>query len=261
MAQSLEVNIKTTSDVPQATEKAKAAVNGFDKQISDISKKFSTSFKDIFLSFLGPMALVTTAIAFIGKLITDNQKKHEDAYQAAINDTNDLMSAEDRYYAKKFENEKKDKEKKEEATVSREDITRHFLANDPRGQALVPAPMAEPAGTPTVATWDRARIIDMMAKDKSFQDKVQAMIAEDMKKNPLPIAEAKAVTSFKSPEGFGNIVGVGANPVIEAMGLQLEEAKKQTQLLEEIRNGNGGGVPTDFTKPQPINAASRSGSI
>jgi hypothetical protein len=261
MAQSLEVNIKTTSDVPQATEKAKAAVTGFDKQLADISKKFSTSFKDIFLSFLGPMALVTTAIAFIGKLIADNQKKHEDAYQAAINDTNDLMTAEEKYYTKKYELDKKDKEKREEAATSREDVTRHFLANDPRGQALVPAPMAEPAGAPTIAAWDRARTLDMMSKDKSFQDKVQAMIAEDMKKNPLPIAEAKAVTSFKSPEGFGNIVGVGANPVMEAMGLQLEEAKKQTQLLEEIRNGNGGGVPTDFTKPQPTNAASRSGSI
>jgi hypothetical protein len=45
------------------------------------------------------------------------------------------------------------------------------------------------------------------------------------------------------------------------MGLQLEEARKQTQLLEEIRNANGGGVPVDFTKPQPLNAASRSGSI
>jgi len=261
MAQSLEVNIKTTSDVPQATEKAKAAVNGFDKQLSDISKKFSTSFKDIFLSFLGPMALVTTAIAFIGKLIADNQKKHEDAYQAAINDTNDLMSAEEKYYTKKYELDKKDKEKKEEASTSREDVTRHFLANDPRGQALVPASMAEPTGAPTIAAWDRARILDMMSKDKSFQDKVQAMITEDMKNNPLPIAEAKGSTSFKSPEGFSNVVGVGANPVMEAMSLQLEEAKKQTQLLEEIRNGNGGGVPTDFTKPQPINAASRPGSI
>jgi hypothetical protein len=81
-----------------------------------------------------------------------------------------------------------------------------------------------------------------------------------------PLFEEKAIgptgpTSFKSPEGFNNVVGVGANPVIEAMGLQLEEARKQTQLLEEIRNANGGGVPVDFTKPQPLNAASRSGSI
>jgi hypothetical protein len=57
-------------------------------------------------------------------------------------------------------------------------------------------------------------------------------------------------TSFKTPEGFGNVVGVGANPVIEAMTMQLEEARKQTALLETIStsSGNGGGVPADFTK-------------
>jgi hypothetical protein len=49
---------------------------------------------------------------------------------------------------------------------------------------------------------------------------------------------------------------------MEAMTLQLEEAKKQTALLESLNNKSpGGGVPVDFTKPQPLNAASRSGSI
>jgi len=66
-----------------------------------------------------------------------------------------------------------------------------------------------------------------------------------------------APTSFKGPEGFGNVVGVGSNPVMEAMSLQLEEAKKQTALLESLNNKSpGGGVPTDFTKTiQPSRAA------
>jgi len=55
-------------------------------------------------------------------------------------------------------------------------------------------------------------------------------------------------TSFKTPEGFGNVVGVGANPVMEAMTMQLEESRKQTALLENISRGSGGGVPLDFTK-------------
>jgi hypothetical protein len=41
MAQSLELNIKTTSDVPQAMNKAKQATDGFGKQVQDIQKKFS----------------------------------------------------------------------------------------------------------------------------------------------------------------------------------------------------------------------------
>ena len=135
MAQSLEVNIKTTSDVPQAMDKAKAAVGGFGSQVEGISKKFGNSFKDIFLSFLGPMAILTTVLAFIGKMIADNQKKHAEARQAAIDDTNELMSVEDRFYERKQANEKKDKETKEQAATTRQDVTESFLKNDPRGQA------------------------------------------------------------------------------------------------------------------------------
>ena len=53
--------------------------------------------------------------------------------------------------------------------------------------------------------------------------------------------------NFKGPEGFSNVIGVGPNPVLEAMNLQLEEAQKQTALLEKIASPEG-GVPKDFTK-------------
>jgi hypothetical protein len=272
MAQSLEVNIKTTSDVPQAMDKAKAATTGFGKQVEDIGKKFSTSFKDIFLSFLGPMAILTTVLAFIGKAIADNQKKSDDAHQAAINNTNELMSAEDKYYENKRNNEKKSKEKVEEAKTTREDVTEEFLRSDPRGQKMV-APAPGPAasfnkganelikavtiGGDVQAVADAAKR-KLMSQDKAVQDQVQALIAEDIKKNPAAGAASAPTgpTSFKAPEGFGNVVGVGANPVMEAMTMQLEESRKQTALLETISRGNGGGVPTDFTKsPIPSRAS------
>jgi len=52
MAQDLTVNIKTTSDVPQAMDKAKSATVSFGKQVEDIQKKFSTAFKDIAFAFV-----------------------------------------------------------------------------------------------------------------------------------------------------------------------------------------------------------------
>ena len=278
MAQSLEVNIKTTSDVPQAMDKAKAATNGFGKQVEDIGKKFGTSFKDIFLSFLGPMAILTTVLAFIGKAIADNQKKSDDAHQAAINNTNELMSAEDKYYENKRNNEKKSKEKVEEAKTTREDVTEEFLRSDPRGQKmLAPAPgpvasfnkganeliKAVTLGGDVQAIADAARR-KLMSQDKAVQDQVQALIAEDIKKNPaaVPAAAPTGPTSFKTPEGFGNVVGVGANPVMEAMTMQLEESRKQTALLESLNSKSpGGGVPTDFTKsPIPSRGSMLAGS-
>ncbi len=60
-------------------------------------------------------------------------------------------------------------------------------------------------------------------------------------------AGAKAA-DFKSPEGFGNVIGVGANPVIEAMNVQTEELIKQTDLLTQIALAFGGSLPPDFTK-------------
>jgi len=52
--------------------------------------------------------------------------------------------------------------------------------------------------------------------------------------------------TFKSPEGFGSVIGVGANPVMEAM-------TKQTEILEGIKaaieaQAPSGGVPAPFTE-------------
>jgi hypothetical protein len=245
MAQDLTVNIKTTSDVPQAMDKAKAATSGFSKQVEDIQKKFSTSFKDIFLSFLGPMALLGTAIGFIGKMIADNQKKQQEANQAAIDGTNALMSAEDRYYANKLNNEKKNTETLEEAATARAKVTQDFFENDPRGKQMYDEAYREKFfGHPFKKTKP-----GLIKDDPEIQAKVQAIIAEDMKKNPslgANSADAKDKT-FKGPEGFGNVIGVGPNPVMEAMASQLEEQKKQTALLQNLVDRNP-FMPTDFTK-------------
>jgi hypothetical protein len=265
MAQSLEVKITTTSDVPQAVDKAKAAVVGFDKQIEGIGKKFGNSFKDIFLSFLGPMAILSGVLAFIGKAIADNQKKNEEANQAAIDATNALSSAEDNAFARKRANQKKSVEDADQAKIIREQTTRNFINEDPRGAQVfedymtgkIGEKMVDPTGLGKGRRFrDAAFNVSM---DKQVQDIIQRMLAEDAKKNPVA---PTSPTSFKTPEGFGNVVGVGANPVMEAMTMQLEEARKQTALLESLNNKSpGGGVPVDFTKPQPLNAASRSGSF
>jgi hypothetical protein len=223
-------------------DKAKQATTGFGKQVEDIQKKFSTSFKDIFLSFLGPMALLGAAIGFIGKIIADNQKKQEDANQAAIDGTNELMSAEDRYYARKMDREKKAKETQEQAATSREDITREFLLNDPRGQAMVRkmrSGLIEPVRSYTNA----------VAKNKQVQDEVQKIIAEDIKKNPekaLGLSDKKE-SNFKGPEGFGNVIGVGPNPVMEAMARQIEIQEQQLAELQKISGSTPAGQG-DFTK-------------
>jgi hypothetical protein len=176
-------------------------------------------------------------------LIAEQQKKHEDANKAAIEGTNALMSAEDRYYANKLNNEKKAKEQVEEAKVAREDVTQAFLENDPRGKAIMDEiKAAMPPGMAAGASG----LARNTAQSKAMQDRVQAILAPEAAAAGLGGAAAGG-TPFKAPEGFSNVIGVGANPVMEAMNAQLEESQKQTALLERIASPEG-GVPKDFTK-------------
>jgi hypothetical protein len=241
MAQDLTVNIKTTSDVPQAMDRAKTATGSFGKQVEDIQKKFSMAFKDVFLSFLAPMALLGIAMNYIGKLIEENRKKHEEANQAAIDGTNELMSAEDKYWANKRNNEKKAKETVEQAKTTREDVTLQFLKTDPRGRQMLfdYADEQVKKGSNSVGMYNAS-------EDKAMQERVQKLIAEDAKKNPEAGLKPTTAKDFKTPEGFSNVVGVGANPVMEAMAEQLEIQKQQLAALQEI--ANKGTSPTDFTK-------------
>ena len=62
--------------------------------------------------------------------------------------------------------------------------------------------------------------------------------------------KATKENNFKAPEGFSNVVGIGANPVLQAMDEALAESKKQTSLLEDIAGGGKKVFFNDFTKTQ-----------
>jgi len=264
MAQSLELNIKTTSDVPQAMDKAKAATVSFGKQVEDIQKKFSMAFKDVFLSFLGPMALVGAAMNQIGNLIEENRRKREEADKAAIDGTNELISAEERYWARKMAGEKKTKETKEQAKVSREQVTLSFLQEDPRGKEMLNQILAK---MPLYMSTRAQAPLSAIAADKRVQDMVQKMLAEDLAKNPElnleavaakkkaeeEAAKAKAKQVESKPAAFrgidsmgsvsGNVIGVGQNPVVSAIHEQVEIAKQQLDYLRMIASQKTPSLP------------------
>jgi len=211
------------------------------------------------------MALVGIAMNQIGNLIEENMRKREEANKAAIDGTNELISAEDRYWARKMQREKQTRETKEQAKLSRQEVTLSFLESDPRGKAILERSMVDLLPISMLSsTFNPA---GYLSRNKEIQDEVQKMLAADLAKNPELNLEAvsakkkaeedaakarqkeldKAPTSFKGPEGFSNVVGVGANPVIEAM-------TAQTELLQEIKNilqdsKPNVEIPTDFTKP------------
>jgi hypothetical protein len=271
MAQDLTVNIKTTSDVPQAMDKAKQATVSFSRQVEDIQKKFSTAFKDIFLGFTAPMILLQGALSLVSKLIADNQKRHEDAAQAAIDGTNALMSAEDRYWARKNERDKKTKQTAEEAQTAREDVTLSFLQNDPRGKEIVDRfKVALPPGMSGAASFSSA---NNLSRQKAIQDEVQKLIAQSAAEDPMTKweetqrkqkeaaerikkeeADAKAAATKKEAPQMtipgsvsGNVIGVGANPVVTALQEQQLVAREQLAVLQVIASNGMQGPARDVT--------------
>lgn len=255
MGQDLTVNIKTTSDVPQAMDKAKSAVVSFEKQVEDIQKKFSTAFKDIFLGFTAPMVILQSVISFISGAIAQAKA---DA-QAGL----DLMAKGNTLYAteeeKKLANFIKAKMAREkemaEVTGGKRQMTEEFLKTN-EGKALLAKRKAaedELYGGTTRRT--RMSGVGLKAYNDPSDPGLQAAALKAFLNSAegqayKPIFEDNKSENFKGPEGFSGVVGVGASPVIENMTRQTDI---QQQILEHLKATapTSGITDLDFTKMNP----------
>ena len=247
MSQDLSVNIKTTSDVPQAMDKAKSATVSFGKQVEDIQRKFSTAFKDIAFSFVAPLVLLNTAINYISAAIEKRKQDIKEAYDFAVRAESKYLDSETVVLAKTRAAKEQDEKDREMAKTAKQTEFTKFL-EQPGMRDKVADEIGGFRGFRLKYGLD-ANSAEDMAKAADVQGVISKMIAPlvDASKKTVEDKKQPAGTNFKGPEGFSNVVGVGANPVMEAMNLQLEEAQKQTALLEKIASPEG-GVPKDFTK-------------
>lgn len=244
MSQDLTVNIKTTSDVPQAMDRAKGATVSFGKQVEDIQKKFSTAFKDIFLGFTAPMILLQSAISYISAQMEQARRDAKDGLDLIAQGKTEFASSQEAKTAAFFKRRKELEEEKRLVEQGRASLTEQILTDSELGKGFVPPQriMQRLQSGESIKGVSKDPELGRMAMDFLQQtEKGRKILAE------ATPTEAVNQANFKGPEGFSNVVGVGANPVLEAMNLQLEEAQKQTALLEKIASPEG-GVPKDFTK-------------
>ena len=247
MAQSLEVNIKTTSDVPKAMDKAKEATVSFGKQLEDIQKKFSTAFKDAVFSFAAPLVIINKIMGEIEASIQKSRELARRGFEEIAAGENKMADARETRMARfiKAQQDAEDFQNRTEAGraesagrfVDKNQLD--FLLNKP--VSFFAALMGELG----------------IGKGFGYNFVQQAALERFEAKNPRdPAAEAAAAAEaakktkpadFKGPEGFGNVIGVGPNPVMEAMNVQNEELKKQTSLLQTLVDRNP-FISTDFTK-------------
>ena len=253
MAQSLELNIKTTSEVPQAMEKAKAATVSFGKQVEDIQKKMSTAFKDIALSFVAPIVLLNKAISMIGDSIERSKQEVKDLRDFAATSNSQFLDPKTKYLANLRVATDRERMERGMAPRATNEEYAYFLQNDPRSKQVLESASiganlkALIAGVFSSGDEGAAKSLAANPEIKAAIDRIIEKAAADAATKGAE-GQKPRDTSFKGPEGFSNVVGVGANPVMQAMTLQLEEAKKQTSLLQNLvdRNTFAGA---DFTKP------------
>ena len=270
MAQSLELNIKTTSDVPQATEKAKEAISSLEKraasaktspvanaveqttgkatsavgtQFEKIGKAFGNSISSVFLSFVGPLAIVSGIIGLISNSIAEAKQLAQDGLNRIAEGQTKLATDEERKMANFFKAKDAREKEEKEVAAGREEMTKRFLRETEEGKKI----MREGGGTFLGGEGDMAKRADMQKKA------LDAFLASPEGNKYAAFFEAEKATkenSFKAPEGFSNVVGVGANPVLQAMDESLAEAKRQTTVLEEIAANQKKGTYDDFTKTE-----------
>ena len=247
MAQDLTVNIKTTSDVPQAMEKAKSATVSFAKQVEDIKKKFSTAFKDIFLGFTAPMVLIQGAISAISAAMEQAKRDAKEGIALIAQGESRFASSEEARAARFFKRKKELDDERKLVEKGRSEITKQILENEDGMFKDFQLPerylrqLRE--GSASIASLSQDKEVQRIAMEYFTKTDAGKKVTESLG------ADNKAIkaSDFKSPEGFSNVVGVGANPVIEAMSLQLEEQKKTNEILTQIATGKTPDSK-DFTK-------------
>lgn len=271
MAQSLEVQIKATSEVPQAVDRAKEAITSLEKrastvkvgttggaveqtaakatgkvesQFDKIGKAFGNTISSVFLSFAGPLAIISGIISYVSNSIAEARQLAQDGLNKIAEGKTKLATEEETKMANFFK--AKDAREKEEREVKagREEMTRRFLDETEAGRRI----KAE-ADRYATAGFEADH-----AKDPAFQRMaLEAFLnSPEGKKYAAFFEDEKAIkeNSFRAPEGFSNVVGVGANPVLQALDDTLTEAKKQTELLDKIANKGETAAPDDFTKTE-----------
>jgi hypothetical protein len=247
MAQDLTVNIKTTSDVPQAMDRAKSATVSFGKQVEDIQRKFSSAFKDIAFGFVAPLVIVNKIISSISDAFAKSIQMSKDALDFGSEATNKYVSDQESAVRRMVKLRNEDNANRGLGERGTRESYADVLMNE--GRDIYNKNRKFGQGFRPYKEGDIFKGFDQIAAEEMSKDpKVRAEIDALVQKMLPGLAKQGEISKdFKGPEGFSNVVGVGANPVMEAMAEQTELQRQQLDELKKL-NAKDTGTPTDFTK-------------
>lgn len=233
----VEWGLEGETNVDDVVNKTNKGLNGIEKNAKRVGDSFAMSASSIFLKFLGPMALLQAAISWISSAIEESKQKTRDAMDLAVKGESMAVSAETSYLARKYANEDQTKKEAELAKEADAATTKRYLEDN--GLKVM--------NKMGVMGWLKYALAstEYGSKQEDVQQAVKELTADEMEKSGGGLTSVKA-SDFKSPDGFGNVIGVGSNPVVEAVTMQTEI---QRQMLAQLEIANAAKTnDTDFTK-------------
>jgi flagellar motor protein MotB len=274
MSNIIKFSINGDTNADQVTEKVKKSVSTLEKNMEGVQARFKNFGKDLFLSFAAPMVLLNSAMNMISSAIEKNRQKVEEAKALAEKGGNKYMREGTVTSAQEAARREQDAKDRENAKLGAVETARR--QGEGQGYGNTSGKEAEAAMASYVEEgkgfWNTAgRFLETAsmglglsdyAKNEDIQKILERRAAGRAANSPEAKAEAEAAsaaaaqkaaaeaqiatkkqvdsmeTTFKGPEGFGNVIGVGANPVLEAMNSQLEEQRTQSALLRQLVDAN-----------------------
>lgn len=271
MSNSVKFSVDGDTNVEQVTDKVKKSISTLEKNIQGVESKFKSFGKDLFLSFAAPMVLLNSAMNMISSAIEKNQQKVQDARDLATKGESKFVTSGQTQLARENARREQEKKERELAKVGAEAETKKameeggFMGFGGEGDAIISEFMKrkqsfggflegvgmylginDAAGNEEIQKIAQersaARDAEKYGPEIAAKKKEEEALAAQKAAAEAQVAAKKEVdsmsTTFKGPEGFGNVIGVGANPVLEAMNSQLEEQRTANRLLEQLVSSN-----------------------
>lgn len=288
MSNVIKFSINGDTNADQVTEKVKKSVSTLEKNMEGVQARFKNFGKDLFLSFAAPMVLLNSAMSSISAAIEKNRQAVQDAKAVAEGGGNKYMREGTVGSAQEAARRRQDALDRQNAKLAAEALAKEQgdqggfagmgteadkaliqYANEGKtlldkfGRGLKGGLMMmrlmdyeEDEGVQQVLEKrSMARVAndpEMIARQKQVAAAAAAKQAAETKSDAQKALDIQGKGAFAGSEGFSNVVGVGANPVLAAVTAQLDEQRKQTAILQQIAMG-GSYTPPDFTKSRASN--------
>lgn len=287
MSQTIQFHINGDTNAEKVTDRVKQSVSTLEKNLQGVENRFKSFGKDLFLSFAAPMVILNQAINMISSAIEKSRQQMADAKAVAEGGGNKYMRPGTVTSAQEAARRRQDALDRQNAKLGAEAVAReqgegqgYGLTSGKEAEAAMATYVEEGKGFwNTAGRWLETAAMGLGLSDYAKSEDIQKILERRAAGREASSPEAKAAadaaaaaqaqkaaaeaqvaakkevdsmaTTFKGPEGFGNVIGVGANPVLEAMNSQLEEQRTQSALLRQLVDANTlrGGTWMTATRP------------